>query len=1058
MLWERLTVLVLMMAGATAAQAVVLDESHGTPRDERQVHAAWVGFRPADGQMVEVNPPRFSWPYAPQVVAPDGYEREHTFTLQIARRADMSGMVLEVETPWNFYNAIPPLPGRYVFWRVGYDVGTDVETWSRVRCFSVEPWTPEWDRSVLEELDQHLQGHPRIGFTPENLQALRGMAATGPHWERIHSVCLGRARMAMEKDWFTQMPESDAEGGDYIVTDFRNMAFDMMATAMAYMLTGDEQYLAVREPLVKLASYPPGGVSSPEGLTARKWGTKITMDMGLAYDWLYPVLTEDERAQIEQSLDWRIEHILNNYSWRKGGAGRVYPRGLAGMATSHAYEDALWTLVGALAVYERSEAARELTDVLLNYLAGVTNGFGETEAWNEGASYGNWKCKTLLDAALWADMTVPELRMGRNPYFRRVGRFFSYLYPVGMERSAWGNYGADATTLLRTHQTNFQRLAYLTGVGSLLQNWLACNDVKGDPNIDFQEWFLPHFYERPEPQLEDTNQALFNTAGWAMAFSGPPSDPATYRDGVGMVFHARPRGGYSHSFNSDNAFEAFAYGSVIATGGGRKANGDRHAASTMSHNSVLIDGIGQDFNQLDPETETAARIIAWHSEPGLVYWCGDATGAYEETVPFLERFLRHVLFVDDRFFVVFDDLAIHDDHEPARFSWLYHVHQDVPVQIDQAASSFSYTVGEANVRVRHLIGEGQMEMLNLRGEEGYRNPITGEDMLEAARSSVESSPLRKFRGEPVWNNVWVTSTPRRTWQFLAAILPWREGANEPTIELLGERHFAVHTDAGRRTIYFGAPGEQEADIIVDYERTRLLGGDPEPPEAGETLWEPDLSDTGDWVLDGEGSVEHLDGGVLKVNTEMPTTYWAPESFEEPVLIDFEARTDDDNCRAIFFFMAEGANGEDIFTWERAGDYGEYAFEEKMELYTAGMLREGCGTEANFRRIGMLNDDLDILRTPREEIPDERLDEYREAIQRFQPYSIHDSAMDGYVLGEWARYQVLVDGGLVRVFMDGRLLHEVTYHEPLTSGKLGLRNFGRGSSVQVRNLKVSRPAG
>ncbi len=1022
----------LLMAMSATAWAVVLNEGCGTPRDERQVHAAWLGFRPADGQAVKVNPPRFSWPYEPGIVAPSGYERNHLFTLQIARRPDMApeNILFEAETPLNFLNAIPPLRGgRYLYWRVGWDVGTNAEQWSRVRCFIIEPWTPQWDRSVIATVGERLHGHPRIGFTPDNLEALRAMAPTGERWERIHDVCLASA----------------------------GMASDMMAMAMAWQLTGDEQYLAVREPLVKLASYPPGGVSSPEGLTASKWGTRITMDMGLAYDWLYPALTEEERATIAASLDWRIEHILTNYSWRKGADGRVYHRGLAGMATSHAYEDALWTLVGALAVYDESEAAREFTDVMLNYLAGVTNGFGETEAWNEGLAYGNWKCSTLLDATIWADMTVPGLQMGRNPYFRNVGRFFSFLSPVGMERSAWGNYGADGTTVLASHLQNFQRLAYLTGVGSFLYNWMACEEVRGGPSFAFQEWFLPHFYERPEPAPEEDHAALFNTAGWAMTCSGPPSDPATYRDGVGMIFHARPRGGYGHSFQSENAFEAFAYGSVIATGGGRKANGDRHAAATMSHNAVLIDGLGQDFDQLDPETETAARIIAWHEEPGLVYWCGEATEAYRPNVPGIERALRHVLFVDDRWFVVFDDLGLTGDADPARFSWLYHVHQDVPVAIDAATSSFRYTVGEANVLVRHAVDSGELEMLNLRGEDGYRNAITGEDMLAVARGSVESSPLRTWTGDPVWNNLWVTTSPRREAQYLAAIVPWRAGADEPAVELLGERHIAVTTDAGRRTVFFGAPGEQEADIIVDWERTRLLGGDPQPPQAGETIWEADLSDTGEWVLDGQGTVEHLDGGVLKVTTETPTVYWAPPTLEEPVLIDFEARTDDANCRAIFFFMAEGIGGEDIFSWQRVGDYGEYAYEKGMELYTFGMVREGCGTEANFRRIGTLPEDLAILRTPLAELPEERREEYRDAVARFQPYSIHDSAMDGYRLGEWMRYQTLVDGGLVRVFADGKLLLEVTCEQPLRGGKMGLRNFGRGSAIQVRNLRVSRPA-
>jgi hypothetical protein len=1049
----------IMLAATVAApaSAIVIDESHATPRDERQTHAAWLGFRPADGQAVDVNPPRFSWPYEPGIVAPDGYDREHTFILQIAKSATFApeDIILRVETPLNFYNAIPPLRGgRYLFWRVGYDVGSGAEQWSRVRCFIVEPWTPQWDRSIINDIGEHLQGHPRIGFTPENVEALREMDDGGPHWETIRHVVLRRARRAMQQDWFADMPATDSPEGDLIVTDFRDMASDMMAVAMAYMLTGDEQYLAVREPLTTLASYPPGGVSSPEGMVHRKWGTMITMHMGLAYDWLHPQLTAHQRAQIADCLDWRVEHILKDFSWKR--RGKVFHRGLAGMVGSHQYQNALWTLVGALAIYDESEAARECTDVVLNYITGVANGFGETEAWNEGTNYGNGKFGSLLDAAIWADMTVPELSIGSDPYYPRVGRFFSYLTPVGIERTAWGNYGRTSATYLARHQTNFLRMAYLTGEGPFVQNWLACNEVVGQPRPHLQEWLLPHFYDRPEPQLEEANEALFNTAGWAMAFSGPPSDTATYRDGVGMTFHCRPRGGYSHSFNNENAFEAFAYGSVIATGGGRKSNGDRHADATMSHNAVLIGGRGQDFEQLDPETETAGRIIAWHAEPGLVYWCGDATEAYRPNVPDVKRALRHVLFVDDSYFVIFDDLALADGAAPARFSWLYHIHQDVPVEIDDSAATFEYAVGEANVQVRHLMGAGGLGMQNLRGEDGYRNPITGEDMLQAARGSVESSPLRTFSGEPVWNNLWVTSTPRRTWQFLATVTPWRDGMQQPTVEPLGERHFAVETEEGRRTIFFGPQGEVDADIVVDYERISVLSGPPILPP-GWVLWEADLSDLQRWVIDGEGSIDTLTGGVMKIDNEVRSTCWAPVSVQEPVLFDFEARTDDEMTRAIFFFMAEGPEGEDIFDWERPNaDYGDYAYTGKMELYTAGMLRQGCGTEANFRRIGQLPEELAIMRTPRAQITDEQLDDYRQAYRRFQPATIHDSAMDGYERGTWARYQVLVDGGLVRVRIDGRPLMQVSYEDPLTSGRFGFRNFRKGTSILVRDLRVMRP--
>ena len=1057
-MYIAMTIIMLGSIAVSTDAATVIDETAATARDGRQAHAAWVNWRPADGQKCTLSPPRFSWPYAPEIV---GGGEDHTFTLQISPKADMSKLTVDVaDIAHNFYNALPVLKGSYHwFWRVGYDVGTEREQWGDVREFTIQSGAEEWDRSALADVGALLQGHPRIGFTPDNIEQVRAVREQGGHSERLYDSCLSQADKYMAEEWFAAMPDADPivpmdqqyEKGRFTCTHFRDMGRKLSVIAMAYMLSGDEKYLAMREPLLKLASYPPGGESSPEGLgSKRKWATLVTQYMGLCYDWLHDALSKDERATVAHSLDWRVGHILNEFSWRR--KGKVNMGGISGRVGSHQYENVMWTLPGALACYETSEAAREFTEIALHYLVGVTGGFGSDEAWNQGVLYGNAKSASMLDAITYTALTIPELALERNPYLDRIGSFFAYQTPLGIERSAWGNYGTVAGSHLGGHQRNFRRLALLTGDGTFMQNWLSCNEIRDRTSAQLQEYLLAALFDDPEPAMEPESHALFNIAGWAMAFFGPPSDPATYLDGVGTVFHCRPRGGKNHSFNSENAFEMFAYGRVIATGGGRKSNGDRHAAHTMSHNAILVDGLGQDFDQMDPKTESAGRIIAWHAEPGLVYWCGDATEAHRPVVPYIERALRHVLFVDDSYFVIFDDLAA---AQPARFSWLYHAHQDVPVEIDGA--SFGYQVGETHVRVTHLAGTGDLEIVNMRGEDGYKNIITGEDMLAAASGSVTSSPLRKWSGEPVWNNLWVTNaTPQAERQFLAAVLPSREGGEQVKLVRGDDRSLTVETSRGTRTIRFGTRTE-EADIIVDYERIRKLAGDPVPPE-GEVIWQPDLTDTSGWKWDGEGSAEHLDGGVLRANNGGRTVYWADEVFEAPVLFDYEVRTTDEKCRAILFFMAEGVGGEDIFSWQRpAADYGDYAYANTMRLYTVGMMREGCGTENNFRFLGgELPERFQILRTPPAELTDEQKPLYKQAFADFQPYSIPSTAMDGYVLGDCQRYQVLVDGGLIRVWADGRLLHEVTDPNPLTRGRIGLRNFMADTAIEIRNLRVLRP--
>lgn len=82
-------------------------------------NSAWqyptiLNWRPGDGLEVNVNPPRFSWPYLPEIVAGDlrGI-RPTVFSMEISADASFAAPIVRVEdTPYNFFNALEPLaPG-----------------------------------------------------------------------------------------------------------------------------------------------------------------------------------------------------------------------------------------------------------------------------------------------------------------------------------------------------------------------------------------------------------------------------------------------------------------------------------------------------------------------------------------------------------------------------------------------------------------------------------------------------------------------------------------------------------------------------------------------------------------------------------------------------------------------------------------------------------------------------------------------------------------------------------------------------------------------------------
>ena len=141
----------------------------------RAYYSRLVNVRPADGETVNLNPPRFSWFYYPRVEEKlkrgETLAGNHIFTFQISANPDFGDPVVNVTTPYNFYNTLPVLRGsERWFWCVGYDVGTENEWWSSVYSFTIAPGAVEWKRS---EFVSPLLKHPRILFNSQNIDEIR---------------------------------------------------------------------------------------------------------------------------------------------------------------------------------------------------------------------------------------------------------------------------------------------------------------------------------------------------------------------------------------------------------------------------------------------------------------------------------------------------------------------------------------------------------------------------------------------------------------------------------------------------------------------------------------------------------------------------------------------------------------------------------------------------------------------------------------------------------------------------------------------------------------------
>jgi len=697
-------------------------------------------------------------------------------------------------------------------------VGTTKETWSETRSFVIAPDSVVWDRSALAELGKLLKGHPRLCFNVANWGQTKALKNTNDESRDIYDSTINIAESVLKRNWWENFPQDDKRKISYM-----QIGRDLTYVAFAYRFTGDTRYAGVKDRLLKMASWPKGGYASPEGAGADdKWETHLTEYFGLMLDWLWDDFTSAERQVIIDSLDWRIDHTINSFAWRRKAGKSMSVGSVATLCASHPFENLMTTIPGCIAIYEHSEAARLGLDLGINYLIGVTNGFGLDEGWNEGPGYGNGKMKWLMDAVSYCNTTFPEFHLEKNPLLADLGDFFCRITPAGMKHASWGNRAFNYTDWTAGRMCNMRRLAYVTGDGRFLANFSNSKAVLNHSDYDaftFHHWLeyvMPFYYQRPEPRLEDEYTRLFKISGWVTADSQPPSSYDAYEDAVGMTFHCRPAGGYSHSFWSENAFDIYAYGQVIAHGGGSTMNKDRHANDTMSHNTVLIDGIGQEQDRLCSRLERAGYISAFSKGNDYTYWAGDATDAYQ-AVPYLKRFIRHVLFVKDRYFVIFDDLQT-DQANPARFQWLYHFYPEVELKFDQDKFQFDYQIGRTCVKLAHIAGPEDLTFMDRQGMDGLVNPITGTDYREKWQDVARD----KGRRLPLFaHNLWISNrTPVAEQHFLAVIFPYRQGESAPDITRLDDFTVRIESSDISDVISFDRDCTLHSDIIVDYKSIR----------------------------------------------------------------------------------------------------------------------------------------------------------------------------------------------------------------------------------------------
>ncbi len=606
----------------------------------------------------------------------------------------------------------------------------------------------------------------------------------------------------------------------------RMIRFDTLTgTAFVWQMTQDPKYLdngRLQELLSDTADY---FIASGQGLSDKiNGGGGGATELALAYDWLYNVMTPEQRQHVIRAISLHCKRWLMTNTFASPPANGVddpkngvyaLPRRLSGgeiigTGESHMWEDNfLDTIIAAMATYNEDIEAKKFLYLGLNAMLGRPHYMGSEEGLDVG-QYDFLDMKFLLERYIWAQNLFPEVKFNTNPWLYRVSEWFMRMNPVGTEAEfyMWGDpslYGGTKSGLLRWGEA----LAWFINDGRMLQHVTEQRKVyqKSFDEVAFYAQVGRMFYfSKPNESITLTpNSQIFPLGGYAFASSSSPNTAEAFINGTGFIFASRAgdTGGRGHDANFDLSFELWAYGQTITENGAShwKWNGQ-----PQSHNSLIVDGTGILQNGLQT-LPYHGRIFAFKSNDIYTYAAGEGKYLYPSDIRSkLNNINRHMLMINNRYFIVYDDL---DATVPTKFSWLYHVPEDrlnvtsngsftyiksnTPA-IQFAVPSFypyrdwNYTKPNVKIIVSHIEDNSNLELVDLTNASRYINPITN---VSYSMGQVVPSPTPDEQDRRV-HAIWISNKENVTnWHFMTVIYPKnpndeKAGLPDPRIERLDD--------------------------------------------------------------------------------------------------------------------------------------------------------------------------------------------------------------------------------------------------------------------------------
>lgn len=626
-----------------------------------------------DGECLTENPPRFTW-------MPEG-EDDFVYKIQISSNVSFADACTKEfrEIPNNFYTPDYTLKAGTYYWRYSLDIKG--YAYSKVRSFTIPEDAVKLPLASRKERYIHAaQSHPRIWLNQEQVEnfqeeLLKNSEYCAFDWFYKKSV-LEYAGKAVIKEPLPY-PENKR-----VISLWRKNYMDcqealchIRSLSIGGVLTKDHDLIdQAKASLLQIAGW------DTDGPTKRDYNDecafRVAYALAFGYDWLYGELTEEERADVLQSLFIRTKQVADYII--------VNTRIHYSLYDSHAIRSLSSVIVPCcIAMLGEKEEAQQWLDYAIEYFHIIYTPWGGRDGgWAEGPGYWTTAMAFVTDAINLLKSYV-GIDLYQRPFFKKTGDFPLYCNPVDTYQASF----CDQSNLgdYPGHKVAFNIRQFAGTTGNRNYQWYYNQIMEREPKInhefynkgwwDFYYDNMTYLYDYGDRKLnleEETKRvAWFRDIGW-VAINENLKDAKNH---IFFLTKSSPYGSISHSQADQNSFVLWAYGEplIVTSGYYVGFNSSMHREwrrQTKSANTLLIRGQGQ-YAGMDKVRQLGAKgsICQVSEKNALVYIKEDATQAYLEQVPDLKTCVREIYEVDQRYFVLVDTV---ETEEPSEISWNLH--------------------------------------------------------------------------------------------------------------------------------------------------------------------------------------------------------------------------------------------------------------------------------------------------------------------------------------------------------------------------------------------------